>query len=218
MKVRPHHRLMVARPVERKEEVMKRPFVLAACILPLLAAPAAGQRSIVPDPLPRLPPQPSQGLPLKDVRFLEQATEYSTLQMEIGELAAENAADESVRRLGNEIAADHQQIKDTLTELAEGRAVEMPEHSSGDAWRRATDQLQEQSGEDFDRTFLDLQLRIGQDLVDLYQTQASHSPDTGLASFAITTLVRLQQHFATVQQLGAAHGLSADTVGQPPQY
>ena len=31
-------------------------------------------------------------------------------------------------------------------------------------------------------------------------------------------LVQLQQHFATAQQLGAQHGLSVETVEQPPQY
>jgi hypothetical protein len=64
------------------------------------------------------------------------------------------------------------------------------------------------------RTFLGAQLKIGQQLVELYQTQASNSTDTGLASFSITTLVQLQQHFGTAQQLGARYGLSADTVRQ----
>ena len=197
---------------------MKRSFVLAACILPLLAGSAAGQTRLVPDPLPRLPPQPSQGLPLKDVRFLHEAIDQSAAQIEIGELAAEKASDQAVRQLGNEVAADHRQIKDTLTELAERRDVEMPGQTSGDAWRRTIDRLHEQSGEDFDREFLDLQLQTGRHIVELYQTQASGSTDTGLAGFAITTLVELQQHFATAQQLGAARGLSAETVGQPPQY
>lgn len=198
--------------------MMKRTLALAACILPLLAGNAAGQANVVPDPLPRLPPQPGQGLPLKDVRFLEQATEYSILQMEIGELATEKASLEAVRQFGNQQERDHEQFRQELMSLAERRDIVVSEQTSDDVWRPTIDRLRGQSGENFDQEFLDLQLKIGKDLVDLYQTQASHSTDTELASFAITTLVRLQQHFATAQQLGAALGLSADTVEQPPQY
>ena len=197
---------------------MKKTLAIAACILPLLAGKAAGQTDIVPDPLPRLPPQPSQGLPLKDVRFLEQASDQSALQREIGDLAAEKASAEAVRQLGRQVASDHEDIAQELTALAQQRGVAIPERALSEAGERAIDQLQGQSGEDFDRTFLDLQLKIGQEIVALYQTQASHSPDTGLAGFAITTLVQLQNHFATAQQLGAPYGLSAETVQQPPQY
>ncbi len=197
---------------------MKRSFVLAACILPLLGGTAMGQASIVPDPLPRVPPQPSQGLPIKDVRFIEQGIEQSVMQVELGELAAEKASDEGVRQLGSQVATDHEQIKQTLNELAQQRDVEVAAREPEDMERGAMDRLQGESGEAFDQAFLDLQLKIGQQLVDLYQTQASSSTDTGLASFAITTLVKLQEHFASAQQLGEPYGLSAETVGQPPQY
>lgn len=197
---------------------MKRSFVLAACILLPLAGNAAGQTSIVPDPLPRLPPQPGQGLPIKDVRFLEQGVEQNVIQIEIGEIAAAKASDEAVRQLGNQVATDHRQIRQELRGLAGQRGIEVSEPTPGEAWRRTIDQLQGQSGEDVDREFLDLQLKIGRQIVELYQTQASSSTDTGLAGFAITTLVQLQQHFTTAQQLGAPYGLSAETVEQPPQY
>lgn len=89
---------------------MKRSFVLAACILPLLAGTAVGQANIVPDPSPRLPPQPGQGLPLEDLRFLERGTDQSAIQMKIGKLAAERASDEAVRQFGSQVATDHKQI------------------------------------------------------------------------------------------------------------
>ena len=197
---------------------MKRPFVLAACILPLLGGNAMGQTNIVPDPLPRLPPQPGQGLPLEDVRFIEQGIDYSTIQIEIGELAVERASDEAVRQLGSQVATDHEQISQKLTELAQQRSVEVSARPSHEAWRETIDQLQGQSGEDFERAFLGVQLKIGQQLVKLYQIQASNSTDTGLASFAITTLVHVEQHFTTAQRLGAQYGLSVETVEQPPQY
>lgn len=203
---------------EKRELMMKRTLALAVCILPLLAGNAAGQANIVPDTSPRLPPQPGQGLPLEDVRFLERATDQSAIEMEIGGLAAEQASSEEVRNLGSQVATDHEQIRQRLVELAQPHHVELSEREPNEEWRQAIESLQGQSGEEFDRAYLGLQLGLGQQIVDLYQTQASNSTVTDLASFAITTLVRLQQHFTTAQQLGALHGLSIETVEQPPQY
>ncbi len=197
---------------------MKKSLVLAACILPLLADTAAGQANIVPDPLPRLPPQPGQGLPIDDVRFLQQASGYSTTQMEVGELAEEKASDQRIKQFASQMAADHKQIKQELTELAQQRDIKVTAAAPAEGSAAAIDRLQGLSGEDFDRTFLDVQLKHGKQLVDLYQAQASASPDTGLASFAITTLVELQQHFDKAQELGDDYGLSVETVDQPPQY
>ena len=197
---------------------MKKSFVLAACILPLLVGNAAGQANIVPDPRPRLPPQPGQGLPLEDLRFLERGMDQSVIQIKIGELAAERGSDEALSQFGSRVATDHEQIRQKLTELAQRRGVAVSARTPNEAWRGAIDQLQRQPGEDFDRAFLDMQLKTGQQLIELYQTQASNSTDTGLASFAITTLVQLQQHFAIAQQLGAQYGLSPETVEPPPQY
>ncbi len=206
------------RMVEKRELMMKRSLALAVCILPLLTGNAAGQANVVPDTSPRLPPQPGQGLPLEDVRFLERAADQSAIEVEIGGLAAQQASSEEVRELGSQVATDHEQIRQRLVELAQQHRVEVEERESKDAWRPAIERLQGQSGEDFDRAYLGLQLGLGRQIIELYQTQASNSTVTDLARFAITTLVRLKQHFTTAQELGALNGLSIETVEQPPQY
>lgn len=86
------------------------------------------------------------------------------------------------------------------------------------AGQEALERLNAAEGEAFDREYLSLELNLHKQIVDLYQTQASNSPDTGLAAFAITSLVPIQRHFDHVRRLGAERGLTIDVVGQPPQY
>ncbi len=86
------------------------------------------------------------------------------------------------------------------------------------AGQEALQRLNAAEGEAFDREYVALELNVHKQIVDLYQTQASNSPDTGLAAFAITSLVPIQRHFDHVKALGAERGLTIDVVGQPPQY
>ena len=62
------------------------------------------------------------------------------------------------------------------------------------------------------------QLQVHLALVKLYQTEASQSPETDLAKFAITSLTRIQRIFDQAKKLGSDLGASIDTVQAPPQY
>lgn len=56
------------------------------------------------------------------------------------------------------------------------------------------------------------QLRTHLALVNLYQTEASHSPELDLSKFAITALVDIQRLFDQAKRLGAEHGVAIDTI------
>lgn len=64
----------------------------------------------------------------------------------------------------------------------------------------------------------EVQLQMHFALVKLYQTEASQSPETDMAKFAITNLAQIQRVFDQAKRLGAERGVSVDTVKAPPQY
>ena len=74
------------------------------------------------------------------------------------------------------------------------------------------------SGQEFDREYLRWQLQMHLALVDLYQTEASQTPNSDLARFAILTLTAIQRRFDRAKQLGAEQGIAIGTIRQPPQY
>ena len=75
-------------------------------------------------------------------------------------------------------------------------------------------------GGDLGREFLAAQLDVHPALVEMYQTQASHTTDRELGRFAITSLVGLQEDFAAAARLGERHGLRRPDrlLANPPQY
>jgi predicted outer membrane protein len=198
----------------------KRRRLLAAAIL-LGAAPrlARAQANLMPDRTPRLPPQPGQGLPAEDLRFLQRAARLSAAQSEAGRIAAERASGPDVRALGAAVAEEATRLSQRLAALATARGVELPggqaDEAGGDASLAA---LRAASGEDVDRRFLSRQLALYPVQAEMFQAAASNSPDREVARLGIEALAALRAQFETAQQLGARFGLRADTVGNPPQY
>jgi len=202
--------------------MLQRRLLLSAAFFPavLAACEAFGQANITPDPHPRLPPQPGQGLPIEDVRFLRRAVRLSEAQAEAGRLAAERAASPEVRRLGAAVAEEQAELRRKLENLAKARGVNLQQAdaAAGAPADQSLAALRQASGDDVDRRFLARQLGLYTQQARMYQTEASNTPDAELSQVAIAALASLRAHFQTARQLGAPYGLRADTVEAPPQY
>jgi len=214
---------------------------LAATVLVILAAlsgPAWSQANLRPDPNPRVPPQPGQPLPMEDALFLKEASEVSQGQRDLGRLAAETASDPELKTLAQGIAETHRKLGEQLKGLAQGQnlpaadtlkpertdalgaagAVTNPANARGGRAQDAVAALSGASGEAFAKGYVEAQLRIHDRIVDLYQTQASHTPARELAIFAITSLVAIQKDRDALRQMASRFGIKAPVEGQPLQY
>jgi predicted outer membrane protein len=189
-------------------------WMMVATLMLLLPDAALAQAGLRPDPAPRLPPQPGQGLPINDQRFLERAALLSQAQVDAGRLALDRASDERVVDLAATLAAAHGEIQEQVEALAVEFGIAPAPGSGPEPWR----ELEALEGEDFDRGFLAWQMGAQLALAELYQTEASHTPIRPLATHAITTFVDIRDHLRAVRDLAAEYGVEADLLGQPPQY
>jgi predicted outer membrane protein len=217
---------------------MHKIIALALLGLTALSAPVWSQANIRPDPDPRVPPQPGQSLPREDALFLKGAAAASQGQAELGRLAAEKAPDDEIRSLARQIADTHAKLADDLKRLTDARnlppadqlqpertdafgaagAVSNPENAREGMAQEAVQALSNKSGEEFGKGYVEAQLRLHDRLVDLYQTQASHTPDRELATFAITSLVTIQKDRDGLRALAGRFGIEAAPAGQAIQY
>lgn len=200
---------------------MPRRRLLLAAILAMPLGGGSGawaQTRIVPDPTPRVPAQPSQGLAAEDVRSLQRAARLSAAQVEAAGLAAEKAAGAQVKQLAARIGEDHARFQRAVAELAAAHGVALPDRQAAGIQDQSLAALRTTDGEGFDRAFLARQLGLYRPMAELYQTMASNSPEPALNRFGITALAAVRAHFETARTLGGRSGLSVDTVENPPQY
>ena len=195
---------------------MQRRFLLVlASLLP--GSTAWAQAGLRPDATPRLPPQPGQGRPLEDRRFLRDALALSRAQVEAAGRAAGHAGEE-VRRLAVSVADRHRALAQQIERMAQDRnaaeAAAPDDSRVGEALRHLA------AAGTGEREFLLAELQVHPVMAELYQEQASQTTDRELARMAITALVGIQEDFAAATRLGAPLGLAPPEriIPNPPQY
>lgn len=181
----------------------------------ILPSAAWAQASLRPDPTPRVPPQPGQGLPAEDVRFLRDAAALSGAQVEAASRAVPGQGGGEGRALATSIAERHRRIGQELAGLMRQHGVEQAPPSQA-----AAQAIRDLSGAGrTERDFLAAQLDLHALLIAIYQAEASQTTDRELGRFAITTMVGLQEDFSAAARLGAGLGLAVpDRLRNPPQY
>lgn len=198
--------------------MLRRTLFLLTGLAALPPGPGRAQTRITPDPTPRLPPQPGQGMPIEDLRALQRAALFCDAQAEAGQLGAERARSPEVRQLAGAIAADHARFRQALAAVAAERKLELPNRAAARIQDPSLDALRGASGDGFDRAFLARQLGLYRPMAELFQTMASNSPEPALQRLGITALAAVRAHFETARKLGEPMGLRAQTVENPPQY
>jgi len=217
---------------------MHRIILTAALGAVLMSGSAWSQANLRPDTTPRLPPQPGQSLPIEDALFLKEAAAASQRQLDLGRLAAEKAPDDAFKSLATGIAETHRTLGEHLKNLSGNRslppadqvqperadalgaagAVTDPSNAEEGLDQEAVASLSGLTGEAFARGYIEAQLRLHGRIVDLYQTEASHTPDRDLATFAITSLVTIQKDRDALRQEARRFGIETNAEGQPVQY
>ena len=214
--------VLSALPTQWKEATMpssRRLLLACAIALPvgLLARTALSQDNIRPDPSLRLPRPDGAGLSPENRVFIDQAVGGATAMIETGRLAAQRAREDSVRRLGTEIAADQQALKDELARLARAKGYQPANRVPNEL--ASLGQVGAAAGEaEFDRRYLTAQYQASRWLMAAYQNEMAATQDLELRTFTATQELTLRKHLETIQKAADLLGLRLEAPRNPPQY
>jgi putative membrane protein len=168
---------------------MKRWAVLGACLAIVLAVPlAAGAET-----------------PAADAKFMKKVAEGGKAEVELGRLAAERGASDSVKQFGQRMVTDHSKAGEELAKLAQDKGVTLP--TDVDAkHKRLHDRLSKLSGADFDREYMREMVRGHDSEVKEFQHQAQRAKDADVKAWAAKTLPVLEEHKQKAHEVYASVG------------
>jgi putative membrane protein len=135
-----------------------------------------------------------------DYKFVKDAARGGTMEVELGQLAVQKAASESVRHFGERMVADHKKANEELRTIASRKGAILPaelSHSENSTMAH----LQKATGRDFDKAFAHHMLKDHQTDVKDFQDAAKDLNDPELRAFAQKTLPTLQEHLRMAQAL-----------------
>jgi putative membrane protein len=131
--------------------------------------------------------------------FVREAVQTNLGEVQLGELAAQRAETDAVRKFGETLRTDHQAGLQRATNLAKSLKVEAPTEPSIEA-RGIYDGLSQLSGAQFDAAFVSHMIAVHESAIAKYSRNANSDHD-GVAAMVADALPKLKAHLATAQAL-----------------
>ena len=131
--------------------------------------------------------------------FIKDAVQGNIAEVQLGELAAQRAETDTIRKFGETLRMDHQAALKRATNLAKSLKVEPPTEPAIEA-RGIFDGLSQLSGSEFDAAFVSHMITLHEAAIAKYSRNASSDND-GVAAMVAEALPKLKAHLATAQAL-----------------
>ena len=142
----------------------------------------------------------------QDQMFMDNAAQGGLAEVQLGQLAKQNASSEAVKQFGDRMVTDHSKANDELQQLAQKKGVPLPTKPSGKD-KKLSKELQAKQGADFDRAYIQSMMKDHKNDIAEFQNQAENGHDPDVKAWAQKMLPILEQHMTQAQQVAAQIGL-----------
>jgi len=136
-------------------------------------------------------------------QFIKVAYEENLSEVKAGQMAQQKAQNQQTKDFAQSLVQDHQQSLDQLKKLADQKNVQVSDQLDPRR-QRMIDELSSLSGAEFDKRFMNQQIRAHKRAVSLYQQAAQNNTDSEVKQFAQQNLAALQHHLQMAQQQGGS--------------
>jgi putative membrane protein len=144
-----------------------------------------------------------------DAKFMKKVAQDGKAEVELGKLAAERGASDSVKKFGQRMATDHAKAGEELAQLAQDKGVMLPSDLDS-THKRLHDKLAKLSGADFDREYMRAMAKDHDGDVKAFQREAKSAKDPDLRAWVAKTLPTLEEHKQQAHEvLASARGKDA---------
>jgi|SRR5581483_3887011 len=139
------------------------------------------------------PARAADRLGQNDSSFVTKAAEGGMAEVQMAELAKTKAQNQAVKDLANRIYTDHTTANNKLKSLVTKDNMTMP--TALDAKAQAEyNKLQNLSGAEFDKEYVNHQIKDHKEDIVLFQHEADHGTNTDVKSWASENLPTLREH------------------------
>jgi putative membrane protein len=137
-----------------------------------------------------------------DTNFIKEAAQGGLMEVQLGKLAQEKAADEKVKQFGKRMEQDHSKTNDELKKIASAKGVQLS-NDLDSKHKSNVDKLAKLSGADFDKRYIEAMVSDHKEDIKKFLRVSEKGKDADLKKFAGQTLPRAsatrRKHGATGQ-------------------
>lgn len=139
----------------------------------------------------------------EDAEFAVEAADGSMLEVELGTMALTKAASPEVKAFAQKIVDEHTKANNELKALAEKKNITLPT-TMGDEHKRKYEKLQEKTGPEFDKEYMDLMVKDHKEDIKEFEEQAEDGSDPEIKEWASSKLPTLRNHLEEAERVHEA--------------
>jgi putative membrane protein len=138
-------------------------------------------------------------------KFIETAAQHNLAEVQIGKIAESKAASPEAKKFGQQMAQDHGQALQEITQLAKAKAISIPSEPDRSHQREAKN-LEKLSGPEFDRKYMASMVKDHEKDVKEFRKMARDAKDPDVRALAEKTLPVLEGHLKMAREVAATTG------------
>ncbi|MBO0724726.1 MAG: DUF4142 domain-containing protein [Blastocatellia bacterium] len=138
--------------------------------------------------------------------FISNAARGGALEVQLGNLAAQKASSEEVKRFGERMATDHSQLGQKLQQVASNLNL-TPEQELTPAQQSSVNRLEKLSGKAFDREYMRSMISDHERDIAEFQRAASQATNPDIKQFVTEALPTLQEHLKMAREISGKLGV-----------
>ncbi|MEX1238574.1 MAG: DUF4142 domain-containing protein [Cyclobacteriaceae bacterium] len=136
----------------------------------------------------------------EDAEFAVEAADGSMLEVELGTMALTRATSPEVKQFAQKIVDEHTRSNNELKALAQKKNITLPT-TMGDDHMRKYENLQEKTGPDFDKEYMDLMVKDHKEDIREFEEQAEDGSDLEIREWASSKLPTLRNHLEEAERV-----------------
>jgi putative membrane protein len=144
--------------------------------------------------------KPSDAVSMGDNHFFKVASNANQTEIETSQLAMNQAQSPRVRELAQQMITDHTKAQNQLQTLASSKGAALPQQLDS-IHQAMVNNLQNKSGSDFDRAYVQTQITAHQDTIANVQNEVNNGTDPDVKSLADQLLPTLRMHLQMAQDV-----------------
>ena len=158
---------------------------------------------------------PQTSLGSSDKRFMLQAAQGGTAEVQIGQLATQKASSDQVKQYAQQMVEQHSQVNSQLAALAAQKGVTLSTTLSS-KYQSTYDQLSKLSGTAFDRAYISQAgVKAHTQQADLFKRESQQGKDPEVKALAAQTLPAVEDHLKMARDIASGKTVGSGSMSAP---
>jgi putative membrane protein len=142
-----------------------------------------------------------------DSAFIADAARGGMMEVELGQLAVQQAASADVKKFGQRMIDDHSKANNELKQVAASKNLTLPADLNPEQ-KEMKDKLTKLKGAGFDREYIKHMVEDHVEDVTKFEEEGKNASDPDVKAFATKTLPTLREHLQLAREVAKKVGVS----------